>query len=71
MSNVVEAILTGPFKDENVLIPRIHMIPTDMPFQFNRLHFPIRLDVCNLRQQNSGTIFRIMWFRSREGLLLT
>ena len=26
-----------------VLIPRIPMIPTDLPFQFKRLQFPIRL----------------------------
>ena len=33
MSNVVEAsILTGPFKGEDVLIPRIPIIPTDIPF---------------------------------------
>ncbi|KAI5150384.1 ATP-dependent DNA helicase PIF1 [Enteropsectra breve] len=44
MSNLVEAtILTGPFKGEDVLIPRIPMIPTDVPFQFKRLQFPIRL----------------------------
>ncbi|KAK1337430.1 hypothetical protein QTO34_002057, partial [Cnephaeus nilssonii] len=44
MSNVIEAtILTGPFKGEDVLIPRIPMIPMDMPFQFKRLQFPIRL----------------------------
>jgi ATP-dependent DNA helicase PIF1 len=44
MSKVVEAtILTGPFKGEDVLIPYIPMIPTDMPFQFRRLQFPIRL----------------------------
>lgn len=44
MSNVVEAtILTGPFKGEDVLIPRIPMIPKDMPFQCKRLQFPIRL----------------------------
>lgn len=44
MSNIIEAtILTGPFKGEDVLIPRIPMIPTDMPFEFKRLQFPIRL----------------------------
>ena len=44
MSNVVEAtILTGPVTGEDVLIPRIPTIPTDMPFQFKRLQFPIRL----------------------------
>lgn len=43
MNNVIEAtILKGKFKGENVLIPRIPMIPTDMPFSFKRLQFPIR-----------------------------
>ena len=44
MINIIEAkILTWPFKGEDVLIPRIPMIPTDMSFQFKRLQFPIRL----------------------------
>ncbi|GFV94463.1 uncharacterized protein TNCV_3353001 [Trichonephila clavipes] len=44
MSNLIEAtILTRPFNGEDVLIPCIPMIPTDMPFQFKRLQFPIRL----------------------------
>ena len=44
MTNIIEAkILTGPFKGEDVLIPRIPMIPTDMSFQFKRLQFLILL----------------------------
>ena len=44
MKNVIKAtILTVPFKGEVVLIPRIPMIPMDLPFQFKRLQFPIRL----------------------------
>ncbi|GFX64975.1 ATP-dependent DNA helicase [Trichonephila clavipes] len=44
MNNAIEAtILTGKFKGEDVLLPRIPMIPTDMPFEFKRLHFPVRL----------------------------
>ena len=44
MENLIEAtILTGPFEGEAVLIPRIPMIPTDLPFQFKRLQLPIRL----------------------------
>ncbi|GFX70077.1 ATP-dependent DNA helicase [Trichonephila clavipes] len=44
MNNVIEAtILTGKFKGEDVLLPRIPMIPTDMPFEFIRLQFPERL----------------------------
>ncbi|XP_022817977.1 uncharacterized protein LOC111350580 [Spodoptera litura] len=29
-------------KDEEVLIPRIPMIPTDLPFQFKRIQFPLK-----------------------------
>ncbi|XP_068631952.1 uncharacterized protein [Battus philenor] len=44
MNNVIYAtIMIGKFKGEEVLIPRIPMIPTDMPFEFKRLQFPIRL----------------------------
>ena len=44
MENVIEAtILTGPSEGEAALTPRIPMIPTDLPFQFKRLQFPIRL----------------------------
>lgn len=44
MSNVILArVLKGKFKSEEVLIPRISMIPTDMPFEFKRIQFPIRL----------------------------
>ncbi len=44
MTNIIEAkVLTGAFKGEDVLKPRISMIPTGMLFQFKRLQFPIRL----------------------------
>lgn len=44
MPNLIEAtILTGKAKGEDVLIPRIPMIPTDMPFEFKRLQYPLRL----------------------------
>lgn len=44
MPNVIEAtILNGKSKGEDVLIPRIPIIPTDMPFDFKRLQFPVRL----------------------------
>jgi ATP-dependent DNA helicase PIF1 len=44
MNNIIEAtILNGKFKGEDVLLPRIPMIATDMPFQFKCLQFPVRL----------------------------
>ncbi|XP_049823424.1 uncharacterized protein LOC126265582 isoform X2 [Aethina tumida] len=44
LNNVIEATtLKGKYKGEDVLIPRIPMIPTDVPFEFKRLQFPVRL----------------------------
>ncbi|XP_063922978.1 uncharacterized protein LOC135137287 [Zophobas morio] len=44
MPNVIEAtIINGKCKGEDVLIPRIPMVPTDLPFTFKRLQFPVRL----------------------------
>jgi ATP-dependent DNA helicase PIF1 len=60
MSNVVEAtILTGPFKGEDVLISRIPMIPTDMPFQFKRLQFPFRVAFAITINKAQGQPFEV------------
>lgn len=43
-NNIIEAtILSGKSAGEDVLIPRIPLIPSDMPFEFRRLQFPVRL----------------------------
>ena len=43
-ANLIEAtILTGPFRGEDVLLPRIPMRPTDAPVEFSRLQNPVRL----------------------------
>lgn len=36
-------ILIGCGAGETVLVPRIPMIPTNLPFQFRRLQFPVKL----------------------------
>jgi ATP-dependent DNA helicase PIF1 len=44
MNNIIEAtILNVEFKEEDVPLPRIPMIPTDMSVAFKRLQFPVRL----------------------------
>lgn len=44
VNNVIKAtILKGKYEGEDVLTPRIPMIPNDMPFDFKRLQFPVRL----------------------------
>ncbi|XP_060873979.1 uncharacterized protein LOC132947750 [Metopolophium dirhodum] len=43
-NNVIQStIIKGKFKREEVLIPRIPIIPTDLPFQFKRIQFPVRV----------------------------
>jgi ATP-dependent DNA helicase PIF1 len=42
MKNVI-IILNGKFRGENILLPRIPIIPTDVPLQFKQLQFPIKL----------------------------
>lgn len=43
-SNIIEAtIITGCAMGEVVFIPRIPLMPTDLPFEFKRLQFPVRL----------------------------
>jgi ATP-dependent DNA helicase PIF1 len=44
IKHVIEAIiLNGKFRDENILLPQILILPTDVPIQFKRLQFPVRL----------------------------
>ncbi|GFU93598.1 ATP-dependent DNA helicase [Trichonephila clavipes] len=42
--HIVKAtILTGEAKGDNVLIPRILIIPNNLPFNFKRLQFPLKV----------------------------
>lgn len=60
MPNVIEAtILIGKAKGDNVLIPRIPMIPVDLPFEFKRLQFPVRLAFSMTINKAQGQSLRI------------
>lgn len=44
MNNIIEAkILNGKFKGKDVLLPRIPIIPKDMPFELKRSQFSVGL----------------------------
>lgn len=60
MKNVICAtILKGKFEGEEVLIPRIPMIPTDLPFEFKRLQFPIRLAFAMTINKSQGQSLKV------------
>ena len=60
MKNVIYAtILKGKFEGEEVLIPRIPMIPTDLPFEFKRLQFPIRLAFAMTINKSQGQSLKV------------
>jgi ATP-dependent DNA helicase PIF1 len=52
---VIEAtILTGVGRGEDVYIPRIPIIPSDLPFEFKRLQFPIRTSFAMTINKSQG-----------------
>lgn len=67
MPNLIEAtILTGKAKGEDVLIPRIPMIPTDIPFEFKRLQFPIRLAFAMTINKSQGQTLQVCGINLEE-----
>uniref|UniRef100_UPI00358EB4DA ATP-dependent DNA helicase PIF1-like n=1 Tax=Myxine glutinosa TaxID=7769 RepID=UPI00358EB4DA len=60
MPHVIEAtIMTGCAKGEDVFIPRIPIIPTDMPFQFKCLQFPVRLSFAMIINKSQGQSLKV------------
>jgi PIF1 helicase. len=55
LDNVIEAtILKGKYKREDMLIPRIPNVLTDVPFQIKRLQFPVRLAFAMTLNKSQG-----------------
>ncbi|XP_031333941.1 uncharacterized protein LOC116163953 [Photinus pyralis] len=60
LNNIIEAtILSGKYKGENVLIPRIPIIPSDMPFEFKRIQFPVRLAFAMTINKSQGQSLQV------------
>jgi hypothetical protein len=55
MNDIIEAtILNVKFIREDVLLPRIPMIPTDMSYEFKRLQYPVRLTFAMTINKSQG-----------------
>ncbi|UYV76088.1 hypothetical protein LAZ67_13002495 [Cordylochernes scorpioides] len=65
-TNVLQArILTGSFQGEEVLIPRIPIIPNDLPFKFRRLQFPVMVAFAMTINKSQGQTLQICKCRIR------
>ncbi|RCN49098.1 hypothetical protein ANCCAN_04843 [Ancylostoma caninum] len=61
LPNVIGATkLTGKAKGEDVFIPRISMVSTDMPFHFKLLQFPVRLASALTINKAQGQSLRVV-----------
>jgi hypothetical protein len=71
MNDIIKAtILNVKFIGEDVLLPRIPMIPTDGSFEFKRLQYPVRLAFAmtiNIAQGHRISV----WTKFGKSMLLT
>ena len=60
LPHVIEAtIITGNARGEDVFIPRIPIKPSDLPFEFKRLQFPVRLSFAMTINKAQGQSLKI------------
>lgn len=65
--NVVEAtILTGCAQGETVFVPRIPLIPNDLPFEFKRIQFPLKVCFAMTINKSQGQTLKFAGIDLRE-----
>ena len=62
----MQVILPGPSKVEHAFIPRILPIPSDLPFQFWRLQFPVKLSLAMTINKSQGQTLKVVGLHLQE-----
>ncbi|KAF0761802.1 ATP-dependent DNA helicase [Aphis craccivora] len=71
MNNVIQStIIKGNFKGEEVLIPRIPIIPTDLLFQFKWIQIPVRLAFAMTINKSQSQSLEVCGINLEFGMLL-
>jgi len=63
---IVETILTGTAVGQPSYIPRIPMIPTDLPTPFKRLQYPVKISFAITINKSQGQTFSMVGIDLRE-----
>lgn len=65
--NFIEAtIFTGCARGESVFIPRIPLIPSEYPFEFKRLQFPLKVCFAMTINKSQGQTLKFVGIDLRE-----
>lgn len=63
---IVATIITGPAAGQLAHIPRIPMIPTDLPISFKRLQFPVKVSFALTINKSQGQTFSMVGIDLRK-----
>ena len=67
MPRVLEAtVMTGKAKGENVFIPRIPLIPSDVPIEFKRMQFTVKLSFAMAINKSQGQSLKVVGLNLAE-----
>ncbi|XP_060878262.1 uncharacterized protein LOC132950735 [Metopolophium dirhodum] len=63
---IVATIITGPAAGQLAHIPRIPMIPTDLPIPFKRVQFPVKISFALTINKSQGQTFELLGIDLRK-----